>query len=309
MNHFFQEIISNYNRHYLPEPKGLLNSIILKFSLKETWSQLTSVKEGEIECVHGIKAIGSIGLFLILKVMQLIRAPYSNRVDLTEILNSSWSIILRSPLLFMDIFLFTTGLLTTFSVLRKYERNVKFQFISSIGGKLLRMLPLIALTSLFQAHIWRYLGSGPQWNEIVGTNSELCRENWWKNLLFIQTSDKIEEACDPISYQFAVQMGLVLLAPPLIWTMSKKPLIGMGIFGAFNALSVAMRFSQTQTDRLAPIFYHGIKMTQIYRTMDLNHGSIIHRATPFMSGLALGFILIEFGNKVKIPKVTLFMER
>lgn len=244
------------------------------------------------------------GLFSILKVLQLIRAPYSNRVDLTEILNSSWSLVLRSPMLFMDVFLILTGFLTSYSLLRRYEATGKLRFFSAIFGKLVRMLPLIALTTLFQAHIWPHLGSGPQWNEIVGTHSKLCLDKWWKNLVFLQTTDKIEDACDPISYQFAVQMGLFLVAPVLVWALHKRPHIGLAIFGAINALSVAMRFSQTQTNRLAPVFYHGIKMTQIYRTMDMDHGSLVHRATPFINGLALGFVVLQFGRRVKIPRVS-----
>lgn len=295
---------STNHSYLLPEPHGLLNALILQFSLKETWPQLTSIKEGEIECLNGIKAIAAIGLFFILKVLQLVRAPYSNRVDLTEILNSSWTLLLRSPVLLMDVFLILSGFLASYSLLKGLKESGKFHFVSSIFGKLIRMLPLIALATLFQAHIWPHLGSGPQWNEIVGTNSKLCAEKWWKNLLFVQTGDKIEESCDPASYQFAVQMGLFLIAPGIIWVMRKRPHIGLGVFGAFNALSVAMRFSQTQSNRLAPVFYHGIKMTQIYRTMDMDHGSIIHRATPFINGIGLGFVVIEFGRRVKIPRVS-----
>lgn len=291
------------------EPHGLLNSLILQFSLKDTWSQLTSVKEGEIECVHGFKAIAAIGIFGILKVLQLIRAPYSNRVDLTEILNSSWSLLLRSPMLYMDVFLIISGFLTSYSLLKRFEETGKLGIAFSLFGKVIRMMPMIALTTLFQAHIWPYLGSGPQWNEIVGAHGKLCEEKWWKNLLFIQTSDKIEEACDPISYQFAVQMGLFLVAPGIVWALRNRPQVGLGIFGAINALSVAMRFSQTQTNRLAPVFYHGIKMSQIYRTMDMDHGSIVHRATPFINGLALGFVLIQFGKRVKIPRVSFLKEK
>lgn len=300
MDDFYSEQFCSFSL----EPQGLLTTLILQFSLKDSWYQLTETKEGDVECIHGIKALSSIGLFCILKVWQLIRAPYANRIDLTEILNSSWSLILRSPMLFMDIFLILTGFLTSYSLLRRHEATGKFGAISHLIGKLIRMIPLIALTTLFQAHIWPHLGSGPQWNEIVGKHGKLCEEKWWKNLLFIQTSDRIEDACDPISYQFAVQMGLCLGTPLIIWAMHKRPHVGLGVFGAVNILSVAMRFSQTQSNRLAPIFYHGIKMTQIYRTMDLDHGSIVHRATPFINGIALGFVLMHFGKNVKIPKVS-----
>lgn len=165
-------------------------------------------------------------------------------------------------------------------------------------------MPMIALVVLFQGLLWPYLGSGPQWHEIVGTHGKLCEEKGWKNLLFIQNSDKIEESCDPMSYQLAVQMWLFLVSPVVIWALIKKPAVGLAAFGGINGLSIAMRFSKTQVDRLAPVFYHGIKMTQIYRTMDLDHGSLVLRAAPFFNGLLLGFILIQYGKSVKIQRVS-----
>lgn len=31
-----------------------------------------------------------------------------------------------------------------------------------------------------------FLGDGPLWNTIVTPNAELCKENWWRNILYIQ---------------------------------------------------------------------------------------------------------------------------
>lgn len=30
------------------------------------------------------------------------------------------------------------------------------------------------------------MNSGPMWNMVIGRHSELCYENWWRNLLYIQ---------------------------------------------------------------------------------------------------------------------------
>lgn len=30
------------------------------------------------------------------------------------------------------------------------------------------------------------IGDGPEWNELVNKNVDVCRSNWWRNLLFIQ---------------------------------------------------------------------------------------------------------------------------
>lgn len=38
-----------------------------------------------------------------------------------------------------------------------------------------------------------HIGSGPQWNNIIVNNAELCKKNAWTNLLYIQNFFPFEE--------------------------------------------------------------------------------------------------------------------
>lgn len=48
-----------------------------------------------------------------------------------------------------------------------------------------RMAPTYAIILAFYCTLLIKMGSGPLWQEIVGTEQEKCRRIWWANLLFI----------------------------------------------------------------------------------------------------------------------------
>lgn len=57
----------------------------MSFSIKRTGIALFGPCDDEIKCLHGIKAFGTISLFISLKVFFLARIPYTNRIDFTEV--------------------------------------------------------------------------------------------------------------------------------------------------------------------------------------------------------------------------------
>lgn len=57
----------------------------MSFSIKRTGLALFGSCDDEIKCLHGIKAFGTIALFISLKVFLLARIPYTNRIYFTEV--------------------------------------------------------------------------------------------------------------------------------------------------------------------------------------------------------------------------------
>lgn len=49
----------------------------------------------------------------------------------------------------------------------------------------MRIVPTFGALIVFCTYILPLLGSGPQWNLVVNTHAEICKENWWRNMLFI----------------------------------------------------------------------------------------------------------------------------
>lgn len=64
----------------------------MSFSLKRTIKSLLweySSGSGEITCIHGIRSLATIALYIAHKLIPLSRIPYSNRIALTEVRMSS----------------------------------------------------------------------------------------------------------------------------------------------------------------------------------------------------------------------------
>lgn len=171
-------------------PNKLLSCFSLKRNLPSLWS--VSNEEDEIKCLHGLKAISIILLFISLKLIPMGRVPYTNRNKFTEFFNSPLSVFLRSSFLYEDIFLVISGLLATISTIRDLANGGKIVWLKKLLGRFLRLLLPLTIVLLFYAFLFEHLSTGPQWN-IVTKNAELCQDNLWKNLLFIQNFYSFED--------------------------------------------------------------------------------------------------------------------
>ena len=48
-----------------------------------------------------------------------------------------------------------------------------------------RLVPNLVALILFCTFILPWVGTGPLWNQAVKQNSDVCKNTWWRNLLFI----------------------------------------------------------------------------------------------------------------------------
>ncbi|CRK87303.1 CLUMA_CG001105, isoform A, partial [Clunio marinus] len=279
---------------------GFANQILKCFSVKRNLTYLLTASDDDIKCLHGLKALSIVLLIISLKLIPMGRVPYSNRNKLTEFFNSPFSVFIRTSFLYEDVFFLISGLLTTFSILKIISCDKKSLWFRKVLMRVLRLvLPLIVVL-LFYAFVWEHLGTGPQWSAVVDKNADLCKSNMWKNFLFIQNFYNIEDMCATHTYHLAVDMQLMILSPFLIFFIYKHPSFGLGLYGILHALSAAARFSSTVDNRLSVVVFHGMKLSQLYRTFNITFSVALHRLTPYLSGISLGILIKEYG-RVKLP--------
>jgi hypothetical protein len=119
---------------------SFVNKLMSSFSVKKTVPALFgfTTKENEFKCIHGLKALGIILLFISLKLIPMGRFPYSNRNRLTEFFNSPLSIFLRSSFLYEDLFLVISGFLASYHLLKELSDHGKILWTRRIFGRFLR---------------------------------------------------------------------------------------------------------------------------------------------------------------------------
>lgn len=317
-----------------------LNKFLSCFSLKRNLPKLFSASnEDEIKCLHGLKAISIILLFISLRLIPMGRVPYTNRNKFTEFFNSPLSVFLRSSFLYEDAFLVISGFLAALSVIKEISAGGNIVWLKKVFARYLRLMLPLSFVVLFYAYLFEHIGTGPQWN-LVTKNSELCQENSWKNLLFIQNFSPFEDMVRDVRiYMLFITNQLLTVRSthvPLgrrftalhldtftsvvnlqksnirIWnlrnhtcSLSWCSILGCErlppVNGRVPRNEVSIKNSRINYCQLFDFFLCSFRLSQLYRTFNLSFAVALHRATPYLIGVALGIAHKEFG-KVQLPK-------
>lgn len=284
--------------------KGQLQRLVMAFSIHKNFAELTAdlPAEGDINCIYGIRAIGTAILFMAHRVIVLGFSPYFNRVDLTEVATAWWSSIFRTALVYTDSFLLLSGVLTSFNLTKEIEQKKHIDWIKKYFARFIRLTPALFALVLFYAYVMEHLGTGPQWNIAMKRNADICKENLWKNILYIQTFYPFEQMCATHTHHLALDMQLSLLSPMLVTLLWQWRIFGIAVLLCFYTLSAALRYFIILHNQLTLIIYHGVTSKQLYLSGYLTYGKSLHRATPYLVGIALGHIIHKTGKNVHIPK-------
>lgn len=169
------------------EQKGVINNVLMAFSLKNTFPLLFNIDgtdEEQIVCVHGIKALGTILLFAAFRMIPLGRIPFNNRNDMTDAFNEPYSIVLRALFLYTDLFLLLSGLLCSYGVVKDIKSNGKVSVVKRIFGRIVRLVPTMLAVLLFYAYIWDFIGSKSSYKIQYSRNKTLTNLACKKGLVF-----------------------------------------------------------------------------------------------------------------------------
>jgi peptidoglycan/LPS O-acetylase OafA/YrhL len=119
--------------------------------------------------------------------MSTLFLPFINRTQMTERLANPFLLVYASAAsLYTDVFLMLSGLLTVHSLYGRLAKGKKIVIWREILDRYVRIIPSVIFLILFCTFILPLLGSGPLWNLVVTSHSNICRQYYWRNLLFLQ---------------------------------------------------------------------------------------------------------------------------
>ncbi|KAI5702510.1 hypothetical protein M8J75_000855 [Diaphorina citri] len=271
-------------------------------SLKRNWAQFFLIKKEDIGCIHGLRTVATFMLFFAHNTIPLNNIPFINRTELTEIMFAPFGSLFRSSIVYTDTFLLLSGLLSSYYLQTTSSIPARF------GNRLLRMIPAHLAVVIFTANVLPYLNSGPLWSYIVENNARLCVQGWWKNLLFIHNFFPFEQMCAPHTHHLALDVQLFVLAIPLVIGLKSRPTLTSFIILGLNLGSAMLRYVTAKAHHLSLVIYTGANLEDLYRSADLSYIQPLHRASPYLSGVWLGFLLhqIKF-HPIKMNKTTLYI--
>ncbi|XP_043498479.1 nose resistant to fluoxetine protein 6-like [Polistes fuscatus] len=298
-------LVAAYYDHY----KISTNEILLSFSIKRNFNKLVSLErtDGDIASLHGVRAFNALMLLLAHKSMALFFNPYSNRTEMSEYLGKPWTVIGRAASLYTDPFIMLSGLLTSYSFIGRIKKTGYLDIKNEYLGRLLRLVPTLGALILFCTYIMPHLGSGPQWNLVVTQHANICKQNWWKNFLFIHNYFGFENMCLTHTHHIGIDTQLFALSPFLVLLLYKKPKIGGIVLLALATFSTMLRYYVTYSKRLNNYVYFGISIKQLFDTANMSYILPSHRLTVYIMGIFIGYLLRLLPKQFKMNKYTSYI--
>lgn len=133
------------------------------------------------------------------------------------------TVIVRASYLYTDTFIMLSAMLVAYSFVGRLQRGQNINVLKEIAARYFRVVPPMAALILFATFILPLLGNGPVWNMLVTDQSELCKQNWWRNFLMIHNWFGFENICLTHTHHIGTDFGLFLVAPFVITFLFKHP--------------------------------------------------------------------------------------
>lgn len=222
----------------------------------------------------------------------------------------------------VDWFMVIGGLLTSFTIVRKFQANkinsiVKPKvYLSFIVIRYLRLTPIFVIIATFLKTIYVHLGEGPMWD--YGTynysmQGRCQQSSWWRLLvfpiLFSLNGNSYQHECLPVSWYVITDLKLSLVTPLLVYLFCKQRNTWSQIMISILPIAVST-LSQYKDLTMQQMVYfkHFFTYSPLIGTNMLSlafgepgYFSAINRSHAFIMGLLCGIILHKYQqNGIKL---------
>lgn len=205
----------------------------------------TEPPKGDIPSPHGIRFLNTVMLIVSHKCMELDFNPISNRTQMIFTSKSPMTVVVRASYLYTDSFIMLSGMLVAYSFFGRLQRGQKINVLKEIAARYFRVVPPMAALIIFGTFLLPLFGSGPQWPMLITNQSELCKQNWWRNFLMIHNWFGFENICMTHTHHVGTDFGLFLSAPFVIMSLYKYPRKATIVIFLLSTISTIARFYVT----------------------------------------------------------------
>ncbi|XP_063957538.1 nose resistant to fluoxetine protein 6-like [Lytechinus pictus] len=281
----------------------------LCFSLSRSINQITSTisAKDDIVCLHGMRVISM--FWIIMGHSFSFQQKSQALADILWVYTgpAKWftSQVIYSAYVALDTFFFLGGLLVAYTGFKYMAKSVgRVNWLIAIVHRYLRITPAMAVMILLYTFVYPYLGEGPFWHLRV-QDTLACYDWWWTNFLYINNfvPSNTSSGCLSWSWYLATDMQLFLLSIILIVLIWWFPVIGIFVLCLLTVTSIIIRavlfsvreYQATQFAN-ALVGHHGDMSMFIFSVKPYAN------ATPYLIGIAMGYILHILKNK-RVPRL------
>jgi peptidoglycan/LPS O-acetylase OafA/YrhL len=99
-------------------------------------------------------------------------------------------------------------------------------------------------------------------------------------------------------------MQMYLAAPFIILALHKKPRLATLALTALLGVLAVMRYVVIHKWHISTFIYHGISLSKMVDAADRMYLNPLHRLTPYLAGIMLGYFLRITGRRSLLRKVS-----
>ncbi|XP_035714450.1 nose resistant to fluoxetine protein 6 [Folsomia candida] len=288
-----------------PPKRGVAFQCLNSFSLYTNVPRWLSTRAtaDDLGCLHGIRFLSTAWVILGHTWFVVVYVPYWNLVDVKMLQEKLSMMTIFNCTVSVDTFFVLSGLLVAYNVLKmlaktKGKLNIPMFYIH----RYLRLTPVYAAIVGVMATLVPYAGRGPYWF-IMERWSEICEDNWWTNMLYVNNFVNTSWLCQGEAWYLADDMQFYIISPLFLLPLYHWEMIGVIILAIFTVLSTISPILLVHYYDTAPTTI-GTKVGT--ESVDIWYKDIYikpyARIQTYFVGMWLGYILFKTkGKRVKLP--------
>lgn len=295
--------VQNKKPHDDTENLTRIEKALLAFSLARNTGRIMSCKAGRgtIGCLHGIRVLSLAWVILGHVFIYYGLGYFTSKLDVLNLRTTIQFQFILNATLSVDTFYFMSGFLTAYLFMKECgkQREVKPKtMILYYVHRYWRLTPPMMIWVMITATLMQYVGEGrPAWQDFTGAQS--CRDNWWMNMLYVNSFVKDGLGCVGVTWFLGNDMIYYCLAPlvlvPLVY---RKHILGFLMAGVLIAIHLGSNIyliDKYNFDQLRNNNGEG-------GYSDLLYFKPWTRSAPFGVGLIFGWIMWKNNGQIKMNK-------
>ncbi|XP_026841863.1 nose resistant to fluoxetine protein 6 [Drosophila persimilis] len=289
------------NLFYQQCPQHRREQLLTSFSLVRNYYRLTLAHGSDFaRDIRFFDAFRVIGVFVVIlghTLMVFMTVQIENPEFYEQFLFRFETSIFQNGSVFIQIFFVISGFLLYVNFTDRQLVHPKSGILECIGVyfrvffyRYFRLLPSLLALILFNGSFLARLQNGPFWRHLTEAERVFCRENWWKNVFFVN-NHLLEDSCSHQTWYLAADMQLFELFLIVIIIGKKHPMLVKPIYVILFLLAFGVPALLTYLLKLDAVYH---LRPETYRYLYFRQSDTFYQIyPPFYTNLAgylLGFV-------------------
>ncbi|CAK1584173.1 unnamed protein product [Parnassius mnemosyne] len=284
-----------------------VNKLLRCFSIRRNWLKLVAPaatgNEPRLKCFKGINGLRAITIFLVITEHSLL--PFVVASDNTlfyedKYHNILYHLFLDGTIIVQTFFIISGCLLAYHLQIRSEKKDLNWILIpKGIIDRWLRLTPPYAVVLAITLTWFRFLGSGPLWEQIVNAEVRDCRGGYWLHLLYLNNY-RDRSLCMTHTWYLAADMQLYIFGLLLLILVTREYARKVALSVMF-VVALIIPALHTYIQNLNAYLHVSPETARFFFEMDPTFINTYKRGhtnmASYIIGLSLGLLIYRLQNE------------